>query len=73
MVRINLTNTPATPITITKAMTQPTEPVFKLILAVGFGGLLLIVLGILDRRDLLTLAGAIVVASALHTIAKLVK
>ncbi|MBL6923008.1 hypothetical protein GYB43_14355 [bacterium] len=52
---------------------DPTQPVFTLILAVGFGGLLLIILGIMDRRDILTLSGAIIVATAISTISRLVK
>jgi|GEM_PF-6620515 len=33
-----------------------TQPVSILILAVGFGGPLLIILGIMDRRDIVTLS-----------------
>ena len=52
---------------------DPTQPVFTLILAIGFGGLLLIVFGIIDRRDLLAISGAILVATAINAIARLVK
>ncbi|MEJ6580313.1 MAG: hypothetical protein QNL68_11000 [Akkermansiaceae bacterium] len=54
-------------------MNQATDPVFKLILSVGLGGILLLIFGILDRRDLLALAGAILIASSISTIARLVK
>jgi hypothetical protein len=54
-------------------MHKATDPVFKLVLTVGFGGLLLIVFGLLNERDFLALAGAILIASSISTIARLVK
>jgi hypothetical protein len=69
----SLTSTFAATITIAQEMNQATDPVFKLILSVGLGGILLLIFGILDRRDLLALAGAILIASSISTIARLVK
>jgi hypothetical protein len=54
-------------------MSQKTEPVFKLILSFGLLGILLILWGIADRRDLLALSGAILIATSLNSIARLVK
>lgn len=54
-------------------MHKATDPVFKLVLSIGFGGLLLIVFGVLDEGDLLALAGAILIASSISTTARLVK
>ncbi len=54
-------------------MSQKTEPVFKLLLSVGFIGILVTLFGIIDRRDILALAGAILIACAINAIARLVK
>jgi len=54
-------------------MSQKTEPVFKLVLSVGLVGVIVTLLGIIDRRDVLALGGMILVASSLHAVARLVK
>ena len=54
-------------------MNQKTEPVLKLILSFGLVGILLIVWGITDRRDILALSGAILIATCISAIARLVK
>lgn len=54
-------------------MSQKTEPVFTVLLAVGLIGILMIIWGIIDRRDLLALGGTVLVASSVTAIARLVK
>ncbi len=54
-------------------MSHKTEPVFTVLLAVGLIGILMIIWGIVDRRDLLALGGTILVASSVTAIARLVK
>lgn len=54
-------------------MSQKTEPVFKLILSIGLVGILITLFGIIDRRDILALAGTILIACCVNAIARLVK
>ena len=50
-----------------------TQPVFKLILFAGLGGLAVTIIGIAFKRDLLALGGLFLIASCIHAIARLVK
>ena len=51
-------------------MNQKTEPVFKLILFFGFFGILLTLWGLADRRDIIALAGTILIATCMSAIAR---
>lgn len=54
-------------------MSSRTEPVIKLILFVGLGGILVTILGAAFERDLLALGGIFLVATCIHAITHLVK
>lgn len=50
-----------------------TEPVLKLVLFTGLGGVFVTIIGITWQRDLLAVGGILLVASCIHAIARLVK
>lgn len=54
-------------------MNQPTEPLFKFILFICLLGVLQMILGFVFEKDLVVLAGNILVATCVISIARLVK
>ena len=54
-------------------MKKATDTVFSFILFFFLMGIFLIIWGIVDKRDLLALAGAGLIATCIHSIARLVK
>ncbi len=54
-------------------MSQPTETLFKFILFICLLGILQVILGLVFERELIVLAGNILVATCVMAIARLVK
>ena len=54
-------------------MSSRTEPVLKLILFTGLGGLFVTIFGIVFGRDLLAVGGIFLIVSCIHAITRLVK